>query len=318
MSAVAMFVLAAAVVLAATFIVAAYRQRWEWAGFAGSPKAPPKTLWDWLDLLVVPLALAAVAFALNLAQSNRDHRREDQRAREDALATYLQQMSNLLLEHKQFTPREERALLIVRELTLSVLPRLDGRRKGIVAQFLAESGLIKDEPAGTLLNLSGADLRGAVLHGNYNHTVFESADLRGADFRNANLVGAVFAHADLRQAVFDGADLEDASLSGDDLRGARFTKALVYRGHFAGACLSGARFTRARLSSTDFAATGGHDIDFSGAALAGIDLSVAAFSRDDVNLTGAVLLATRRPSAPGKVHALLDPCTSFSERAVFT
>ena len=296
------------------FIVAAYRQRWGWAGFAGSPKTPPKTLWDWLDLLVVPLALAAVAFALNLAQTTRDHHREDRRAREDALAASLQQMSSLLLEHKQFTPREERALLIVRELTLSVLPRLDGGRKGIVAQFLAESGLIKDDHGGVVLDLSGADLRGAVLHGDYNHTVFESADLRGADFRSANLVGAVFAHADLRKAVFDGADLEDANLSGDNLRGASFDRAVVYRGHFAGACLSGVRFNRARLSSTDFAAAGGHDIDFSGAALADIDLSVAAFSRDDVDLTGADLLATKWPSARDEAHLPLDPCTSFSER----
>jgi uncharacterized protein YjbI with pentapeptide repeats len=317
MSAIAVFVLVAAVGLATTFIVAAYRQQWEWAGFAGSLKAPPKTLWDWLDLLVVPLALAAVAFALNLAQSNRDHHREDRRAREDAVATYLRQMSNLWLEHSLSAPREKRALLVVRELTLSVLPRLDGRRKGLVTQFLAESGLIKDDREGGPLDLSGADLRGAVFHGDYSHTVFAYVDLRGADFRDANLVGAVFAHADLRKAVFDGDHLDYASLSGDDLRGASFTQAIVDHGHFGGACLSGARFTRARLSFTEFALAGGHDIDFSDATLAKIDLSIAGFSRDDVNLSGAVLLATKGPSTRQNVRGL-DPCTGFSARAVFT
>ena len=52
-----------------------------WTGFAG------KTLWNWLELLVIPLALAAVAFGLNYFANERDQRREDQRAaRERAIA----------------------------------------------------------------------------------------------------------------------------------------------------------------------------------------------------------------------------------------
>jgi uncharacterized protein YjbI with pentapeptide repeats len=309
MSPVAVFVLAAALALAASFVVVAYLQRWEWAGFRSRKKRqPPKTLWDWLELLVVPLALAAVAFALNLAQSSRDQHRADQRAREDALATYLQQMSNLLLDHKLYTPQAEHGMVVARELTLSVLPRLDGRRKGMVAQFLAESGLIAHDKAPLTLDLSAADLRSAVLHGDYNHVVFASSDLRGADFRDANLIGADLQGANLRKAVFDRANLEDASLSGGDLSGASFTEAVLYRSRFAGTCLSGARFTRARLLSTDFKSAGGRNIDFSGAALSDVDLSVAAFSRDDVNLSGADLLLGTPPLAPRQTGALQDPC----------
>lgn len=52
--------LALAVVGAAAFIVAAYIRRWEWAGFTASEKTGqgPKTLWDWLQLLVIPHGLA--------------------------------------------------------------------------------------------------------------------------------------------------------------------------------------------------------------------------------------------------------------------
>lgn len=41
-----------------------------------------KTLWDGLELLIVPLALAAVGFAFSAAQSARDNRRDDRRRRE--------------------------------------------------------------------------------------------------------------------------------------------------------------------------------------------------------------------------------------------
>jgi len=37
-------------------------------------------LWNWLELLVIPLALAAVVFGLNYFANERDQRREDQRA----------------------------------------------------------------------------------------------------------------------------------------------------------------------------------------------------------------------------------------------
>ena len=118
--------LAIVVAAAAAFIVAAYVRRWEWAGFAGSPGSGQgsKTLWDWLQLLVIPLGLAAVAFALNAAQSNREQRREDRRAaversivsdqrREDALRLYLQQVSDLILDRGLLTSRagsESRAI----------------------------------------------------------------------------------------------------------------------------------------------------------------------------------------------------------------
>jgi hypothetical protein len=100
------------------FVVLAYRRQWHWTGLpaarAASPGAedrPAKTLWDWLQLLVIPVALAALAFLLNDAQSSREQRREDQRAAqqqrvaadaesENTLRTYLAQMSDLMLDRR--------------------------------------------------------------------------------------------------------------------------------------------------------------------------------------------------------------------------
>ena len=73
-----------ALVTAALVVLLAYRRQWHWTGLpavhAASSRAdarPAKTLWDWLQLLGIPVALAALAFLLNDAQSNRDQRRED-------------------------------------------------------------------------------------------------------------------------------------------------------------------------------------------------------------------------------------------------
>jgi hypothetical protein len=66
-----------------------YGSKLGWIGVATDPKY--KTLWDWLDLLVVPLALAGVA-TLGGAWFTR------QRAQDVALQTYLDKMSELLID----------------------------------------------------------------------------------------------------------------------------------------------------------------------------------------------------------------------------
>jgi len=99
------------------FVVVAYWRRWHWTGLTEVRRAksgdedvqPAKTLWDWLQLLVIPLALAGLAFVLNEAQTQREQRREDDRVkrqavraedatREDTLRAYLAQMSELMLD----------------------------------------------------------------------------------------------------------------------------------------------------------------------------------------------------------------------------
>ena len=82
-----------------------------WTGFRG------KTAWDWMQLLIVPLVLTVLglSFAVaqqvvaNLQQDLQQQKAENQRAlaerelaearaQDEALQTYLDQMSSLLLE----------------------------------------------------------------------------------------------------------------------------------------------------------------------------------------------------------------------------
>ena len=176
-----------------------------WTGFG------KKTLWDWLQLLVVPAMLAIVGFWLAAAQENIQQQAEEQRAQDEALQAYLEGMGNLLLDEGLLTSQEdEEVRTLARARTLTILGRVDGARKRSVVQFLYESQLIeKDKP---IVRLSGADLTDADLSG---------ADLRVADLRRADLRRAVLFGADLSDAVLFDADLSDAFLGGADLSDAR-------------------------------------------------------------------------------------------------
>jgi hypothetical protein len=222
------------------------------------------TLWDWLKLLVVPAVIAGGGIWFNRQQRERELAIAERRTQEEALQAYLDQMSDLL------TPNKDRPSLydkdppdslrsVARARTLTVLPRLDGVRKGRVVQFLYESGLIARKRSVLDLqgaDLSGADLSGAVLSGAF----LRSAYLRGADLKGADLDGTDLSSADLGGAYLTSADLREANLSAATLRGALL----------GGADLSSADLRKADLSGADLSGA-----DLSGADLSGADLNQA-------------------------------------------
>jgi hypothetical protein len=192
-----------------------------WTGFTGfGPHKlkehiqPAKTLWDWLDLLIVPIVLAIGGFLFTRSETRATQAAAERRAQEGALQAYLDHMSAMLLPNKD-QPSLYRAhpgdslSSVARARTLTVLPRLDGDRKARVVQFLHESGLIaKKRPNVAMI---GADLRVAYLLG---------VNLRGAALTSANLIGA-----DLRVAYLLGVNLKDANLSGANLSEANLSGA---------------------------------------------------------------------------------------------
>ena len=205
-------------------------------GFSG------KTLWDWLQLLIVPLMLAFGGFWFSLQQSdisaqasNRQHdsdqkiaaenRQNDMQIaldqqRETTLKTYLDDMSDLLLNHHLRTSRPgEESSQVARERTLTTLRRLDASRNRIVLQFLQDAHLIGVPNA--VVDLFGADLSHDDLMGaplskvNLSAAELGGANLSGAYLGNANLSGAYLGNANLRGAAVTGEQLAQAqSLEG--------------------------------------------------------------------------------------------------------
>jgi hypothetical protein len=160
-------------------IIGGYLFEWRWTALSG------RNLWDWIDLLIVPLGLALVALLFNSWRSTREQELEAEHQREQALRDYLDAMTELMLEHH--LPRsgsEEPVRTVARTRTLALLRRLDGERKGLVLQFLHDSNLVGRNSG--VVQLRRADLRGADL----SHADLSHADLSGATLSGATLSGA--------------------------------------------------------------------------------------------------------------------------------
>jgi uncharacterized protein YjbI with pentapeptide repeats len=213
----------------------------KWTGFGPTRTTdnvqPPKTLWEWMGLLVVPTILAAGGFLLNrlqkqhedrLQQQQKEHEqqieqaqreREEQaaiqRAQDEALRAYLDQMSNLMVDREMRKKTDDPDLRrLAQARTLAILLGLDRDRKRLPLKLIYELSLImKEEP---ILNLKNAGLDTADL----SEITLHDACLREADLRLANLSGADLKGSDLRGADLRGANLSDANLSDTVLAGA--------------------------------------------------------------------------------------------------
>jgi uncharacterized protein YjbI with pentapeptide repeats len=217
----------------------------KWSGFQ------KKSFWDWLQLLIVPLMLALGAFYLNSAADFRDYQIAQERKQQEILTDYFSKMQDLIVETKKIkeTPSskesnpEERLLLEFRPtaqaLTLSVLEQLDGKRKGKVITYLAESQLInKIDP---LIQLGGANLQKLELKG---RQVFSSINIVGANMTATELSDILISDSDLStvnltEAVLQDVTFENSNLSGINLDGASLTNVSLEKNNkYQDACYS--------------------------------------------------------------------------------
>lgn len=221
----------------------------DWTGFGEHVDStgechPAKTLWDWMDLLVVPLTLALVAFLLNRWQRQGEHNTTVDNQRQSMLESYFERMTDLILEHDLMGTPE--VGVIGRTHTLALLMRLDKGRKGEVLQFLYEAGLISKSATINLngVDLTEADLEGATLSGvnlagvdatgaNLNKAKLIEADLGGIILNNANLSKANLTKAYLELACLQKANLREADLTDANLKGADLTGSLCTEDQFA-------------------------------------------------------------------------------------
>jgi len=248
--------------------------QWRWTGFGASKSRSSKTLWDWMQLFLIPLMLAIAGFLLNRAQQRReqhmakanraqDQKIADDRQQEAVLEAYLRQMASLLLDKKLREPEQEGARQVARAQTLTALRRLDGTRRRAVVEFLYEAQLIgyaaPDEHGSIATHPPIIALRQADLHeANLVEAFLVGANLGGADLRGADLRGAYLAlaklgwanltRADLTGADLRGADLHEALLALADLRGADLTGADLRAAFLVGADLGEATVTNEQLN----------------------------------------------------------------------
>ena len=265
---------------------------------------PGKTLWDLLQLLIIPLVIAGSGYWFNLTMSRNGQRNALDNQQDTALKDYIDKMSELLLlkEWNESQP-ENKVHKIARTRTLTVLRRLDANRKSIVLQFLYENGLINKDKF--IIDLQEADLSEAYLgsnnryHGanlgdahlryvNLSKAMLRLTILQGANLQHTNLRGANLITAFLQGANLQDADLQDANLQGADLQGA----------NLQGANLQGANLQDAHLRDTNLHRANLHRTNLRNTFLCGANLRAATV--DNKQLDTAILDGATMPD--GVIH----------------
>jgi len=200
-----------------------------------------KTIWAWLNLVGVSSAIIVVGWIVTRKQRERDEAIALEKAQDDALQAYLDQMSNLVVDHKlghklgnargkdsdgehkfKFEVWTKEAKLswglaeeesedhipeVAQARTTAVLLSLDARHKRRPLKLIHELGLIKREDK--VLDLKNAGLD----HADLSELSLRQAHLVGADLRASDLSGADLSKSDLTEADLRGADLRRANLS---------------------------------------------------------------------------------------------------------
>jgi uncharacterized protein YjbI with pentapeptide repeats/cell division protein FtsB len=236
------------------------------------------TVRDWLPLVaallapvVIILGIWGITWQLEKLENQRakaERELAEQRAQDEALQAYLDQMSQLILDRKlleveQGVPVHEPGdpvHTLAQARTSTAILRLDAERNESVTHFLINSGLsVRTKDSVRLLRgstLSHATLSGAHLpNADLGDADLIGADLSNALLLNANLIGADLSGADLSNALLDNADLvahlPHADLSGADLIGADLSEANLFSADLSDANLIGADLSRSVLDNAN-------------------------------------------------------------------
>jgi len=275
-----------------------------------------KTLWDWMDLLIIPLFLAGGAFFLNRSEREIEQQAAENRAKlereiatdrqqDAALQSYLDRMADLLLKENLRVSENEEVRNVARIRTLTLLPGLDANRKRMVLLFLYESGLIAEQ---AIIDLTGADLTGA----NLEKINLMNANLSGADLSQSNLTEAQLGNANLKKARLNGARLFTTYLNGANLREASLRGALLKFSTLIGANLSQAYIKESDLSQTQM-----YQANLMEADLIDVDLSKATLTKaslmracmEKVNFTEATVSKEQLATIESLVNSILPDGT---------
>lgn len=225
---------------------------------------PGKSLWDMMELLVIPLSLLLLGAWFQNSQGER----ESNETREEVLQLYFDRISMLLIDKnlmaiaskKNTIDAEQKELLeisidIIKARTPSILRFFDkdAKRRSSAIRFLAETDTISR----LRINLSSTNLSRVHLgYTNLSGANLSNSNISTSNLFEANLHGANLSKVNLSRTFMPGANLSkvnlfNANLSGADLFGADLSDANLFDANLSGARgVTKEQLSEARLCNT--------------------------------------------------------------------
>ena len=281
--------------MVAGLLILGYANDWTGLGDYISPSGEfqrGKTLWDWLQLLVLPLVLAGTLGGLALWNWRSDRRQAELQLEHEREIAWKKLETEMELADLRSIADREASELQARTQRVVAKDRLHEETLNAyldrMSELVLERGLQTSDPddevrfvarARTLTALVGLDSerKGTILEFLYSAKLINLSDQVGNLMLQVDLVDTKRPPVDLTQADFSGSYLAASSLRGADLQEVDFRMADLR------ACdLSGANLRGADLS----------DADLTGAKLIQVNLREANMKNADLrsaDLTGAIL-----------------------------
>ena len=269
-------------------------------------------VYDWgilIGTVLTPIFVAGLGFWLNIQQDARDEVKKNH----EIMTSYLDSMTNLILEKNLGKPSEkEGARTVARAITLNTARRLNGESRGQLLKFLYEAKLVGECKApgyatknidrkkyckDKIVDMQAARLDGAIL-GDTPMPPLKGVVLDKANLNGANLPNIILPYASLAPVRLAG-----ANLTGADLTGVTASKPVVLsKAYLQNAYLTKATLQSAQMDAAHLQCATLNEIDLKGAKLRGANLSNSNLERatlglingkkiDDnkTDLTGAIL-----------------------------
>lgn len=239
-----------------------------WTGFPPQPtnpnETPAKTLWDWLELLIVPILLAVGGILYTHRDKEREIRRQSEDQYQARYNKFVEQLIKILMTEDV---EDKKVLQVVHMIILSTLRDVDGKRKRLILENLQDSRLLCNRDYLLLQNadFSGVNLRGINLAAaNLSEVKFSKADLTGAVLDKALLSGTDLADSTLISAVLENAVMHEADLSRADLSRSFLDGTQLQGAYMSGVDLQGATLVGANLFGVDYSKADMRGADLTG------------------------------------------------------
>ncbi|NJL55361.1 pentapeptide repeat-containing protein [bacterium] len=234
-----------------------------------------KKLWDWLQLLIIPVVLTGSALLFNFQNARVQQDIAEDNQREVALQKYFDDMSQLILDRQLLSSKPGDVTSdLARTRTLSTLRRVEAERKGVIIRFLSDAGLME------IVSLERANLAYTPLGDvSISNSTLTFADMHGASLDHADLHGSNafsvnLSHADLKFANLTKVYLVSADLSFTDLSFSKLSNAFLSYANLSGAVLTDVDLSFADLQGAILVDTDLSFADLHNATLSGADLSL--------------------------------------------